>query len=266
MLHALSSSHLPEAQRLAATLLAPLAETHTTLRPLLQQTMQWFLQTDQTAVQDCLACEKASAMLSLSSHFSGLCSPAKRAAPDPIVGPAPPQPASLRAEDGASPAGGASGSGTTEAGPSTSAAVAPDSQVQGAAAEDAETAALHQSQLVNLLQAGVFVYASWCRRTSARRHRAVSDPCGAALGMHSLLHGGLEAAIAVIQAVDGNEQGAGAGGDVPGGATRTRMLADWGAPRVRRRSVDTHVVLYQPLRLVLLHWQAVQFVYFRSTV
>ena len=78
MLHALSTSDVPEAQRLAATLLGPLADAHATLQPMLQQTMQWFMQTDHSAVQGILQSEKSAAMLALSSHFPGLSGPAKR--------------------------------------------------------------------------------------------------------------------------------------------------------------------------------------------
>jgi hypothetical protein len=241
VLHSLEKSDVPEAQRLTATLLAPLVESNTSLRPLLQQTMQWFLQTDQSAVRAALLNEVSDSMQALSSHFSGLLRPEKRAAPDPIVGPVPPQPMSLCNDTDA----GAKLTVPSGAGPSTSTSeFVLDRPKQGGAArlptEDAATAAVRQSRLVNLLQAGVFVYASWYRRSPIRRRAAVADPCGSVLGIHSLLHGGIDAAMSAIQELEGGERSAGPDGS--GGATRARMLAQVVGAIVPALSIIVHLV------------------------
>ena len=230
VLAALARADVPEAQRLTANVLGPLAEAHASLQPQLQQTMQWFMQTVSAAVRGILQSETSSAMLALSSHFSGLSSPAKRATPDATDGPMPPPPTSMRSDEGP---GAAAGSAAAAAGPSTSAAAALHNPEQAGSpstpAEDAGTVAVRGSRLVSLLQAGVFVYASWYRRNPGRR-RAPSDPCGAALGLHELLHGGLEAALEAMQMVDGGDRNG--SGDGPGPGTRARLMAqEWGAPR-----------------------------------
>lgn len=247
VLQALRNADLAEAQRSTATLLGPLADSNSDLRPMLQQTMQWFLQTEQSEVQSILQSEASAASQALNTRFSRLCGPTKRSAPDSVVDPPPPNSVQPRGDDatcaGASTSAGGGAASCSRAHaaaasdrPSTSTAAVITGPEGHAAAdaeasangEDAESSAARSCRLVNLLQAGVFVYASWlCRVPPVRRRDAATDPCGRVLGMHSLLHGGIDAAMAVMQALDGGERGTAATGEPPSGATRS-MSPDWG--------------------------------------